>query len=200
MKTKKAIMIMSIIFMMSSLAGCGSEKAAVEEIDNSTVSEKEEATDSEEKDEKEETEETGQYDAPIGPPVLGDNQDSSEESEEQEDAGDMDMDEIFDRLEGVWTSPDKIFKVTFYSDPHSEEYFARVIESDVEHFDSTVKYIDAAPDEDGFSIRFVTGNGAFGNCRELILSNDGETVSYLIDRQKGADDKVEEIYSVCYKA
>ncbi len=107
--------------------------------------------------------------------------------------------EIFDLLKGTWKSADGGFTITFADGSGDKPY--KVSASGEDGFESGVSYFDETKTEEGdHKIRFVTSTGEYGgNCREIILSSDGSTLSYISDSSVNEDGETEYIITECHK-
>lgn len=112
----------------------------------------------------------------------------------------MSKEEIFDLLKGKWKSDDNAFELEFASGTGEEKYHVKASGEGADNFDSSVSYFDETKTEnEEHKIRFVTESSGYGSCRELILSADGKSMSYIAGIRKNADDQFEEIYINCHK-
>jgi len=129
--------------------------------------------------------------------------DESADGEKSESAGParpqrMTKDEIFELLKGKWKSSDGDFTVEFGSGGENGSY--RVKAAGRFDYESDVTYFDETKTENGdHKIRYVTGSVGYGSCRELILSADGNDMSYIAGLQKNDNGDFEEIYISCKK-
>jgi hypothetical protein len=107
--------------------------------------------------------------------------------------------EIYDLLKGTWKSDDGSFTIVF-SDGSGEKPY-NVKASGTEEFESGVSYFDETKTEEGHhKIRFVTSTGEYGgNCRDIILSSDGDTLSYILDSTVNEDGETEYTMIKCHK-
>ncbi len=107
--------------------------------------------------------------------------------------------EIFDLLKGKWRSSDG-FEMNFSENSGEKPY--KVTATGEYGFDSTVSYFDETKTEDGnHKIRFVTtAEGEYGgNCRDIILSSDGNTLYYIAAPKVSDSGENEEIIIECHK-
>ncbi|WP_044973528.1 hypothetical protein [Ruminococcus sp. HUN007] len=131
--------------------------------------------------------------------------DSDEESGENAGSGNsggkvrMTKPEIFDLLKGTWKSDDGSFTVSFEENSGEKPY--KVTATGDNGFESGVSYFDEAKTEEGdHKIRFVTSTGEYGgNCREIILSSDGSTLSYITGIVQNDEGETEELMIKCHK-
>lgn len=155
------------------------------DLDDFQVNEKAEESDSEDGDEEGGTAVSGEEDG---------------ETKKPSDKKRMSRDEIFDLLKGKWTSEDKSFELEFSAVTGDEKYHVRAAGTGADNYDSSVSYFDETKTENGeHKIRFVTGSTGYGSCRELLLSEDGMTMSYIAGLQKISDDEFREVYIICHK-
>ena len=107
--------------------------------------------------------------------------------------------EIFDLLKGTWKSSDGSFTITFADGSGDKPY--KVTATGEDGFESGVSYFDETKTEEGdHKIRFVTSTGEYGgNCRDIILSSDGSTLSYISDTSVNEDGETEYIITECHK-
>ena len=107
--------------------------------------------------------------------------------------------EIFDLLKGTWKSSDGSFTITFADGSGDKPY--KVTATGEDGFESGVSYFDETKTEEGdHKIRFVTSTGEYGgNCRDIILSSDGTTLSYLSGTTVNEDGETKYIITECHK-
>ena len=107
--------------------------------------------------------------------------------------------EIFDLLKGTWKAVDGGFTITFSEGSGDKPY--KVTATGEDGFESGVSYFDETKTEDGdHKIRFVTSTGEYGgNCRDIILSSDGDTLSYITGTTVNEEGESEDIIIKCHK-
>ena len=107
--------------------------------------------------------------------------------------------EIFDLLKGTWKAVDGGFTITFAEGSGDKPY--KVTATGEDAFESGVSYFDETKTEDGdHKIRFVTSTGEYGgNCRDIILSADGDTLSYISGTTVNEDGETEYTIVKCHK-
>lgn len=166
----KILALLSLLALMSvSVSGCGAK-------DESSVAASEH-TDS----------------ANDEPAVSGDSSDNQESSEGEDTENSKDDDtsaekhtikkrmsseEIFDILYGSWISDNNGDELIFSAGVGDISYKAELITTEDYGFSQLVSYFDAARTDDGIKIRFITGRGGVGSCKELILSDDEKSIMY----------------------
>lgn len=112
----------------------------------------------------------------------------------------MKKEEIFELLKGRWSSDSGDFSIEFSDSASSGAYRVKTSGTGADEYDSEVTYFDETKTDDGsHKIRFVTGHDTYGNCRELILSEDGKEMSYISGTEKNENDEFREIYVVCHR-
>jgi len=110
----------------------------------------------------------------------------------------MTKDEIFGLLKGKWASSDKSFTIEFAENKGEAPY--KVTATGEKGYESEVSYFDEVKTDEGdHKIRFVTGGTGYGSCRELLLSADGKSMSYITGIQKNSEDEYEEVFVQCFK-
>lgn len=134
---------------------------------------------------------------------IPDNQDNNEKSEEKEtENSEVDgkspekhaqekrktSEEIFDILYGSWISDNNEDELIFSAGVGDISYKAELITNQDYGFSQLVSYFDAAQTEDGIKIRFITGRGGVGSCKELILSEDEKSIMYKTGIQINDDE------------
>ncbi len=90
----------------------------------------------------------------------------------------MPSEEVFDILYGIWQADDSDEKLIFSAGVGDISYKAELKSEESYGFNELVSYFDAAVKDYGTKIRFITGKGGLGSCREMILSEDQQSVKY----------------------
>ncbi len=176
----KIIVLMIILALISvSVSGCGSEDegaaAASEQTEESGA--ETEAGDSEDKTEK--------ADNPVSDEPL---------QKKREITKRMPSEDIFDILYGSWTSDSTDDELVFSAGVGDISYKAELISQEPYAFCEYVSFFDAVQKDDGVKIRFITGKGGVGSCKELVLANDFQSVSYRSGMEINENDEVEYDY------
>ena len=131
----------------------------------------------------------------------GDNGEEGEGSGSKRSGGKVRLSksEIFDLLKGTWKAADGGFTITFAEGSGDKPY--KVTATGEDAFESGVSYFDETKTEEGdHKIRFVTSTGEYGgNCRDIILSSDGDTLSYISGTTVNEDGETEFITIKCHK-
>ncbi|WP_044974092.1 SGNH/GDSL hydrolase family protein [Ruminococcus sp. HUN007] len=90
----------------------------------------------------------------------------------------MKSEEVFDILYGSWVSDNSDDELIFSAGVGDISYKAELVSSGDYGFSQLVSYFDAAQKNDGVKIRFITGNGGLGSCKEMLLSDDQQSLKY----------------------
>ena len=174
MKTRFIALLLLLSVISASSSGCDLKKdSSVEATENS----------SDNQNSTEETKETA--------PVT-----DKSTSEEKTVNKRLSSEEIFNILYGTWTSVNNNDKLIFSAGVGDISYKAELISSESYEFSQLVSYFDAARNDEGTKIRFITGKGGIGSCKELILSEDNNSLKYKVQIQdnEGNEMKQEYIY------
>lgn len=135
-----------------------------------------------------------------------DNQDGTEETKETDSVTDkltsenntvtkrLSSEEIFNILYGTWTSENNNDKLIFSAGLGDISYKAELISSESYEFSQLVSYFDAARNDEGIKIRFITGKGGIGSCKELILSEDKNSLKYKVQIQDNEGKEMKQEY------
>lgn len=180
MSKKILILIMLLSVLSVSVSGCGEKdeemKASAEQAEDFTDEVTETSEKSSDEEKSEEISEVTESETPEKKHTIKKN---------------MIPEEVFDILYGSWISDDDKDELIFSAGVGDLSYKAELKSTEPYAFSLLVSYFDAAHNEDGTKIRFITGNGGVGSCRELILSEDENSVLYKTGREKINDEFID---------